>query len=109
MANTYRWYINSLETYPTFDGYDLFVTKVNWRYNATNENGVTSNIEGMTTFNSVNDTIEHPYVLYTNLTENEVTEWLDEYNDIISLREKLDILIDEQVNPVIVTLPLPWE
>ena len=108
MATTYRWYINEMDTYLSYSGYSYFVTKVSWRYNATNDSGYSANIMGQSTYNVVNDTVDHPYVQYSALTENEVINWLDSGEDIITIREQLDNNLIEQMNPPIVSLPLPW-
>jgi hypothetical protein len=55
------------------------------------------------------DTPENPYIPYSALTEVNVTEWLDTYADVVNLQTKLTSMIDEQINPPIITLPLPWE
>lgn len=108
MANTYRWYVNELQTYPEFSGYTNFVTNVIWRYNADNSSGTTANLFGQTVFNEILDTPEDPYVEYSALTETEVFSWLDSYSNIITLQSKLDEMIYEQTNPSILNSPLPW-
>jgi len=108
MANTYRWYINELQTYPEFNGITNFVTNVIWRYNADNGSGTTANLFGQTVFNELIENPENPYVPYSSLTENEVVIWLETYNDVVSLQLKLDGIINEQINPLILNLPLPW-
>ena len=109
MANTYRWYINQLQTIPTFSGVTDFVSNVNWRYDANDGEGYSAYLFGQTTFNVLIDTPENPYIPYSALTEVNVTEWLDTYADVVNLQTKLTSMIDEQINPPIITLPLPWE
>lgn len=101
---TYKWIIYSLNVIPSFEGYNNFVTIINWRYNATSDSGITANIEGQTTFNKVCDS----FIDYNNLTENEVINWIESTEDIASLKEKLDSAINEKINPQIVSLPIPW-
>jgi hypothetical protein len=105
MANTYRWYINELDVMPNFNGYSNFITRVVWRYNATNELGISVNLDGQLTFNEAPD----PYVPYNLITEQQVIDWLDTYQDVASLQAQLDTMVEEKTNPKIVTLPLPWE
>jgi hypothetical protein len=109
MANTYSWYINQLQTIPTFSGVTDFVANVIWKYNADNGEGYSAHLFGQTTFNELVDTPEHPYIQYSALTESQVVNWLDEYADTSSLQASLTEMINEQVNPPIVVLPLPWE
>lgn len=108
MANTYRWYINQLQTYPVFSGVTDFVSNVVWRYNADNGEGYSAYLFGQTTFNTVIDTPENPYISYSALTEVKVTEWLDTYSDVVGLQSSLTEMINEQINPPIIVLPLPW-
>jgi hypothetical protein len=108
MINTYRWYIQALETYPNFNGYDYYVHKVFWRYNATNENGVTSDITSISTFNDTDYTIDNSYHDYDSLTESEVISWLELKEDVSSLQSKLDNIINDKINPTSLNLPLPW-
>jgi hypothetical protein len=109
MANTYRWYINQLQTLPTFSGVTDFVTNVIWRYNADNGEGYSAYLFGQTTFNKLIDTPQQPYIPYSALTENQVTDWLNTYADVTGLEARLTKMIDEQINPPIIVLPLPWE
>lgn len=106
MANTYRWYIYEMEVIPNLNGLINFVSKISWRYNATNENGVSSNIEGITTYNDENGA---EYIDYYSLTEEEVNNWLNNQENIIELQNKLDNMINDIINPVVITLPLPWD
>jgi hypothetical protein len=94
-----------MQVIPNFNGLSNFVSKINWRYNATNENGITADIEGMTTYNDSN---ENNYIDYYSLTEDEIIAWLNSQENILDLQYKLDSTINEKLNPVIVTLPLPW-
>ena len=105
MANTYRWYIYEMQVIPEFNGLSNFVTKINWRYNATNETGITADIEGMTIYN---EETQDSYTDYYSLTEEEVNLWLDSQENILELQSKLDSIINEKINPIIITLPTPW-
>jgi hypothetical protein len=103
-TTTYRWYIRELETIPQYEGHTNFVAKVIYKYTATNNLGYNSSIEGQLTFNEV----PSPYVPYDSITESDVILWLDTYTDRQKLRDNLVTNIMEQMNPYIVTLPLPW-
>jgi hypothetical protein len=104
-TNTYRWYILGLETMPQFEGHQDFVTKVLYRYNVVNNLGFTADLQGQLTFNQA----PNPYVEYANITEADVIIWLDTYSDKQQLQDNLTINLFQQMNPVIVSLPLPWE
>jgi len=103
-TTTYSWYIRELETIPQYEGHTNFVAKVIYKYTATNSLGYNSSIEGQLTFNEV----PNPYVPYDSITESDVILWLDTYTDRQKLRDNLVTNIMEQMNPYIVTLPLPW-
>jgi len=94
-----------MQVIPSYNGLSNFVTKITWRYNATNENGMTADIEGMTTFNEIS---QDPYIDYYSLTEEEVILWLNSQENILDLQNKLDNIINEKINPIIITLPTPW-
>ena len=105
MTNTYSWFIYEMETYPMFNGFPNFVSKIRWKYTAASEDGFSSNIEGMNTFNQESG---NGYIDYYSLTESEVFLWLDSTNDIFQLQSRLDVIIEEKRNPPVVVLPLPW-
>ena len=100
----YVWYINELETMPQYEGHTNFVSKVIYKYVATNNLGYKAELQGQLTFN----TVPSPYVEYSAITELDVILWLDTYTDRDKLRENLINNIIQQMNPVVVTLPLPW-
>ena len=106
MENTYKWYIQEMSVIPNFNGITNFVTKIRWRYDALSDDGYTSNIEGQTTFNNVDNEF---YTDYYNLTEDMVISWLNKSEDILLLQSKLDVMINEKRTPPIITLPIPWE
>lgn len=101
----YRWYIYEMQVIPDLNGLLNFVTKIIWRYNAIAENGITANIEGITIYNEVT---QEQYIDYYSLTESEINLWLDSQENILDLRDKLDNIINEIMNPVIISLPIPW-
>lgn len=103
---TYRWYIYEMSVMPNFEGYENFVSIITWRYNCISDLGYEANLLGQTRYNSIED---HPYIGYYDLTENEVNSWLDGQPNLLDLQYNLDKQIDEQMNPPVVTLPIPWE
>ena len=48
MATLYRWYILDMDVVPTLGIYSDVVTRVGWRYNATDSSGFTANLFGHT-------------------------------------------------------------
>jgi hypothetical protein len=76
-----------------------------YRYNVVNNLGYSADIQGQLTFNEV----PNPYVEYANITEADVITWLDTYTDKQQLQDNLTLNLIQQMNPAIVSLPLPWE
>ena len=109
MATTYRWYINQMDTIPDFSGYTYYISRIFYRYNAINDSGYTANVVGQLTFNELPSNPQDPYVPYSAITENDVIIWLDTYTDVSALQSQLDTNLNEQMNPTILNLPLPWE
>ena len=105
MANTYNWNIKLMDIIPLFDGYENFVTRVYWDYIGINENGVSSKVEGYTEWNVVNK--EH-FILYGDITLENVISWLEDYNDTNNLQSIISNKIEVIINPPIVNLPFPW-
>jgi hypothetical protein len=103
--NTYNWNIKLMDTIPLFDGYQDFVTRVYWDYIGVDENGISSKVEGYTEWNVVN---EPNFILYGDITLEDVTNWLEEYNDMNNLQSIITKKIEDIINPPIINLPLPW-
>jgi hypothetical protein len=103
--NTYNWNIKLMDTIPSFDGYEDFVTRVYWDYIGVNESGVSSKVEGYSEWNVVN---EPNFISYADITLEDVTNWLEEYNDTNNLQSIITKKIEDIINPPIINLPLPW-
>jgi TATA-binding protein-associated factor Taf7 len=48
------------------------------------------------------------FTQYDELTNEQVSNWLDNLNDVTLLNKSLNIIIDNQINLPLVSLPLPW-
>lgn len=102
------WFINQMECIPK-DG-DLldFVVSVNWRRTAKETiNGVEyfASVYGAQSFSK--DDVAN-FIPYENLTYDIVCGWLDASIDVAALDLNLNAQIENQVNPPIVILPLPF-
>jgi hypothetical protein len=49
------------------------------------------------------------FVPYEDVTEAEVIGWLEEVLPVEAMQASLEANINLQINPVEITLPLPWE
>jgi hypothetical protein len=109
MATTYKWVISALESYPKdAEGLTDVICVVHWRYQA-------EQVDGEKTYNadvygtlSVAAPDPANFVPYEDVTYEMVCGWLESGLDKEALEQNLDSQIADQINPKIVTLPLPF-
>jgi hypothetical protein len=102
------WYINQLDCVPQDGTLTDFVVVVHWsRYakETINEKEYTASLYSTQSFSTDNVT---NFVPYNQLTYEIVCGWLDQSIDVVPLDLNLDQQIENQVNPPIVVLPLPF-
>jgi hypothetical protein len=102
------WFINQLECVPQDGDLSDFVVIVHWSRFAKetiNEIEYTANLYSTQSFST--DDVTN-FVPYDQLTYEIVCGWLDQSIDVVSLDLNLDQQIENQVNPPIVVLPLPF-
>ncbi len=107
MSNTYTWQIMQLDCYPQQDDHTDVVFTVHWRRQAT-DGTHTADIYGS---QSVTLDPEAPFTPYEDLTFDQVVGWLEEAFGPETLAAQvaaLDKQIENQINPPVVVLPLPW-
>lgn len=100
----YKWVIAQLDTAPSEDGLTDVVKTVHWRYQAQDAEYFADvcNVMACATPS------ENDFTAYPDLTEDQVISWLEACNDVDALKANLDGQIENQKNPPIVNLPLPW-
>ena len=110
MATTYSWVVSSMDSYPkTADDLTDVICTIHWRRQATQVDG------DKTYFADVYSTLSVPapdpadFVPYEEVTYEMVCSWLQSGLDQVSLDENLDAQIEGQINPKIITLPLPFQ
>jgi len=109
MTTTYEWVVSSMDTAPSLDGLTNVVICIHWRRNATAVDGdktyyaETYGAMGCTTPS------ETDFTAYPDLTFEQVCSWLESGNDVESLNANLDAQIENQINPPVIVLPLPWQ
>ena len=112
MATTFKWTISVLNSRieETIEGQELHdvVNVIHWRYKGTR---IVDDIPyEMETYGSLGvEADPNDFILYENLTEDDVIGWLEDGLDITEMQENLNKEIDLLINPVEETLPLPWE
>lgn len=100
----YTWTISSLETAPK-EGQLIDVVKiVHWRYKGV-DGDYSAEVYSSYACAEPSST---DFTAYPDLTEADVIAWLEAGLDVDSLKANIAAQIDEQKNPKIVTLPLPW-
>ncbi len=102
------WYINQLECVPQDGDLTNFVVNVNWKRLAKeiiNEVEYQAIVYGAQSFSK--DDVTN-FISYEDLTYDIVCGWLDASLDVEALDLNLDQQIENQVNPPIVVLPLPF-
>jgi hypothetical protein len=107
MANTYTWVISQLDCYPTQNNKTDVVFTVHWRRQAT-DGTYSADIYGSQAVTLAPDASFTPYA---DLTEAQVIGWLEDAFGPELLAAQvvaLDKQIENQINPPVVSPPLPW-
>lgn len=102
------WFINQLDCVPTDGTLTDFVVVAHWSRMAKETiNGVEyfASVYGSQSFSK--DDVTN-FIPYEDLTYEIVSSWLDDSLDVEALDLNLDAQIENQVNPPIVVLPLPF-
>jgi hypothetical protein len=103
-----QWYINAMNCKPKDGDLTDFVIEVRWTRNASeliNDKEYYAWIYGTQSFSASDIT---NFIPYEQLTYDIVCGWLNDSIDVIALDASLDKEIENQVNPPIVNLPLPF-
>lgn len=106
--NTKQWVIAAMNEYPQSEGLEDVVFQIHWRRNATEVDGDKAYFADTYSVLSVAAPSEDSFIPYEDLTEDMVIAWLEEGLNVETIDASLDAQIEEQKNPKVVTLPLPW-
>jgi len=107
MAITNTWSVAQMDAYPEYEGNADVVFTIHWQLNGT-EGTYNGSFYG-----SVGLTLdpEATYVPYADLTEAQVIGWVKEAlgeESVTGYEENVAQQIANQINPPVVTPPLPW-
>lgn len=104
----YNWIISAMENYPKADGLDNVVFQVHYRRQANEVDGEKTWFAE--TYSVVNVPAPSPddYTPYEDLTFEQVCGWLEGILDVQAIDDSLANQIEEQKNPKVLQLPLPW-
>ena len=105
----YKWIISSLDSYPkNAEGLTDVICLVHWRYQAEQVQDDKTYFAEVYGASSVPSPDPADFVPYEQVTYEMVCGWLESILNVESLNENLDSQIADQINPKIVTLPLPF-
>jgi hypothetical protein len=97
-----------MEEYPTTGSLTDVVFNVHWRRNATETVDDTQYFADVYGSLSVPAPSAENFTPYEDLTFEQVCGWLEAGLDVESLDANLEAQIENQINPPVVSLPLPW-
>ena len=109
MATTvFSWVISSLNCAVESEGLPDVINQIHYRYNATQEHN--GKVYFADTYNVVSVAQPNPqnFIPYADVTEADVINWLEQILPVEAMQLALENNIALQINPVEVTLPLPW-
>lgn len=107
MTITNTWGIVQLECYPEYDGETDVVFVAHWTLNAT-DGTYTGSVYGS---QGVSLDPDAPFVPYNDLTEEQVVGWVQSAmgeEQVAAYEANVAGQIEAQINPPVVTPPLPW-
>ena len=109
MATTnFEWVISQLNCAVESEGLPDVINMIHWRYNATQVDGDKTYFADTYGASSVAQPNPQNFIPYADVTEAEVIGWLEEILPVDAMQASLEANIALQINPVEVTLPLPW-
>jgi hypothetical protein len=102
--------VNSMLTAKSEDGMTDVVKSASWTRTATEVVGedaqtYTASFTGVTPFETPNPASFTPY---DEVTEEQVIGWIDGIVDMPAIDASLVLNVENQIDPPIVELPLPW-
>lgn len=105
MSTTFNWTVTAMDCYPQADGETDVVFTVHWTCAGTD--GTYSSSVYNT--QAVTYTAGSPYTPYADLTQDQVLGWIWAAGvDKAATEAAVQQMIDNQINPPVVTPPLPW-
>jgi hypothetical protein len=109
MATTnFEWVISELNCAVESEGLPDVINQIHYRYNATQEHDGKIYFADTYSVVSVGQPNPQNFIPYADVTEAEVIGWLEQILPVDAMQLSLENNIALQINPVEVTLPLPW-
>lgn len=107
MAITYTWTVIQMDCYPEVDGDADVVFTVHWSLTGTDEKH-TGSVYGS---QAVKVDPDAPFIPYEKLSEERVLSWVWDAmgaKQVSAYEDSVAGQIANQINPPVVTPPLPW-
>ena len=108
MSITYNWIISAMDVIPQTGSLTDYVVTAHWTCQGT-DGTYTGQVYTTQSFTVNPD--KPDYTPYADLTEAEVIQWTQDAlgaEQVAAVYTSIDTQIENQVNPPIVTPPLPW-
>jgi len=105
----FSWIISQLDTAPQDGDLNDVVKTIHWRYQGTEVVGDKTYTAEVYSSYGCPQPSDTDFTAYPDLTEADVVSWLEDGLDVSSLQANLNLQIENQKNPPIVNLGLPWE
>ena len=107
MAITNTWGIVQLDCYPEYEGEPDVVFTAHWTLTGT-DGTYTGSVYGS---QGVTINPDEPFTPFADLTEEQVVGWVQDAmgaEQVAAYEDNVAKQIDDQINPPVVTPPLPW-
>lgn len=107
MATTYTWNIAQMDCYPEYEGEPDVVFTVHWILTG-GEAGFSGSVYGAT---GVTLDPTAPFTPYADITEAQAVGWVQDAlgeEQVAAYEANVAQQINDQVDPPVVTPPLPW-
>jgi len=108
MKTNFQWVISALNCAVESEGLQNVINVIHWRYNATKVDGDKTYFADTYGASRVAQPNPQNFTPYEDVTEDEVINWLEQILPVETMQASLEANIALQINPVEVTLPLPW-
>ena len=105
----FSWVINQLNCLVSSEGLQDVINVIHYSYFATDVDETGKEwVASMYGTANVEQPNPQNFIPYADVTELEVTNWLEQVLDVSTMQANLLANIELQKHPVEVTLPLPW-
>lgn len=107
MPTTYTWAVQQMDAYPEAEGKPDVVFNVHWTLTGT-DGTYTGSVYGA---QALSLDPAAPFTPYANLTEAQVLGWVWDAmgeDQVAAYEANVAQQINDQINPPVVTPPLPW-